>query len=98
MTELDLAGKRVLIREDLNVPLQNGAISDDTRIRASLPGIRHALSTGARLLLVSHLGRPSEGQFDEKESLAPVARRLSELLGMDVPLQRDWLDGVNIEP
>jgi phosphoglycerate kinase len=98
MTDLDLAGKRVLIREDFNVPLQNGAISDDTRIRASLPGIQHALSKGARLLLVSHLGRPSEGRFDEKESLAPVARRLSELLGVEVPLKRDWLEGVNVEP
>jgi phosphoglycerate kinase len=98
MTDLDLAGKRVLIREDLNVPLQDGAITDDTRIRASLPGIRHALSKGAGLMLVSHLGRPTEGQFDEKESLAPVARRLSELLGRDVPLKRDWLDGVRVEP
>ena len=98
MTDLDLAGKRVLIREDLNVPLQDGVITDDTRIRASLPGIRHALSKGARLMLVSHLGRPTEGQFDEKESLVPVARRLSELLGQDVPLKRDWLDGVSAEP
>jgi phosphoglycerate kinase len=98
MTDLDLAGKRVLIREDFNVPLQSGVIADDTRIRASLPGIKHALSKGARLLLVSHLGRPTEGQFDEKESLAPVARRLSELLGSEVPLKRDWLDGVSAEP
>ena len=98
MTDLDLAGKRVLIREDLNVPLQDGVISDDTRIRASLPGIRYALSKGARLMLVSHLGRPTEGQFDEKESLAPVAKRLSELLGQDVPLKRDWLEGVGVEP
>jgi phosphoglycerate kinase len=98
MTDLDLAGKRVLIREDLNVPLQDGVIGDDTRIRASLPGIRYALSKGARLMLVSHLGRPIEGQFDEKESLAPVAKRLSELLGQDVPLKRDWLEGVNVEP
>jgi len=98
MTDLDLAGKRVLIREDFNVPLQDGAISDDTRIRASLPGIEHALSKGARLLLVSHLGRPTEGQFDEKESLAPVARRLSELLGTEVPLKRDWLGGVSVDP
>ncbi len=98
MTDLDLADKRVLIREDFNVPLQDGAISDDTRIRASLPGIKHALSKRARLLLVSHLGRPTEGQFDEKESLAPVAKRLSELLGAEVPLVRDWLDGVSVEP
>ena len=98
MTDLDLAGKRVLIREDLNVPLQDCVIGDDTRIRASLPGIRYALSKGARLMLVSHLGRPTEGQFDEKESLAPVAKRLSELLGQDVPLKRDWLEGVGVEP
>ena len=98
MTDLDLAGKRVLIREDFNVPMQDGVITDDTRIRASLPGIRHALSKGARLLLVSHLGRPTEGQFDEKESLAPFAKRLSELLGTDVPLKRDWLDGVTVQP
>jgi phosphoglycerate kinase len=98
MTDLDLAGKRVLIREDLNVPLQDGIITDDTRIRASLPGIRHALAKGARVMLVSHLGRPSEGRFDEKDSLAPVARRLSELLGREVPLVRDWLDGVAVGP
>jgi phosphoglycerate kinase len=98
MTDLDLAGRRVLIREDFNVPLQDGAISDDTRIRASLPGIKYALSKGARLLLVSHLGRPTEGQFDEKESLAPVAKRLSELLGSEVPLKRDWLEGVTADP
>jgi phosphoglycerate kinase len=98
MSELDLANKRVLIREDFNVPLQDGVISDDTRIRASLPGIKAALAKKARLMLVSHLGRPTEGQFDEKESLAPVASRLSELLQIDVPLQRDWLDGVSVEP
>jgi len=98
MTDLDLAGKRVLIREDFNVPLQDGVITDDTRIRASLPGIKLALAKRARLLLVSHLGRPTEGQFDEKESLAPVAKRLSELLGTEVPLRRDWLDGVTAEP
>jgi len=98
MTDLDLAGKRVLVREDFNVPLEAGVISDDTRIRASLPGIRHALSRNARLMLVSHLGRPTEGQFDEKESLAPVARRLSELLDQDVALLRNWLDGVDVEP
>jgi phosphoglycerate kinase len=98
MTDLDLANKRVLIREDFNVPLQDGKIIDDTRIRASLPGIRHALERKARLMLVSHLGRPTEGKFDEKESLAPVAKRLSELLGQDVPLKRDWLNGVTAEP
>jgi phosphoglycerate kinase len=98
MTDVELAGKRVLIREDFNVPLHDGVISDDTRIRASLPGIQYALSKGARLLLLSHLGRPTEGQFDEKESLAPVARRLSELLGSEVALKRDWLDGVSVGP
>ena len=98
MTDLDLADKRVLVREDFNVPLEDGVITDDTRIRASLPGIRHALSKRARLMLVSHLGRPTEGQFDEKESLAPVAKRLSELLGEDVPLVRDWLNGVDVAP
>jgi phosphoglycerate kinase len=98
LTDLDLADKRVLMREDFNVPLQDGVISDDTRIRASLPGIRHALERRARVMLVSHLGRPTEGQFDEKDSLAPVAKRLSELLGQEVPLVRDWLDGVTVAP
>ncbi|HYC44231.1 MAG TPA: phosphoglycerate kinase [Burkholderiales bacterium] len=97
MTDVDLRGKRVLIREDFNVPLKDGAIADDTRIRAALPGIRHALERGARLMLVSHLGRPKEGVFEESESLAPVARHLSELLGTDVPLKRDWLDGVEVD-
>ena len=98
LTDLDLSNKRVLMREDFNVPLQDGVITDDTRIQASLPGIRLALSRGARVMVVSHLGRPTEGQFDEKESLAPVAKRLSELLGQEVPLERDWLDGVSVEP
>jgi phosphoglycerate kinase len=98
MSEVDLRGKRVLVRVDFNVPIQDGRITDDTRIRAALPGIRHALGQRARLMLVSHLGRPTEGQFDEKESLAPVAKRLSELLNMEVPLKRDWLDGVSAEP
>jgi phosphoglycerate kinase len=98
MSDLDLRDKRVLVRVDFNVPLQDGKISDDTRIRAALPGIKHALEQRARLMLVSHLGRPTEGQFDEKESLAPVAQHLSQLLGMDVPLKRDWLEGVSVEP
>jgi phosphoglycerate kinase len=98
MSEVDLRGKRVLVRVDFNVPIQDGRITDDTRIRAALPGIRHALGQRARLMLVSHLGRPTEGQFDEKESLAPVARHLSGLLGAEVPLERDWLNGVEVEP
>src|SRR4051812_18860973 len=98
MSEVDLRGKRVLIRVDFNVPLRDGRITDDTRIRAALPGIRQALGQRARLMLVSHLGRPTEGEFDEKESLAPVAKHLSGLLGVDVPLIRDWLNGVDVEP
>ena len=98
MSDFDLREKRVFMRVDFNIPIQDGKITDDTRIRASLPGIRHALSQRARLMLVSHLGRPAEGQFNEKESLAPVARHLSALLRTDVPLKRDWLDGVAVEP
>lgn len=96
MSDLDLAGKRVLIREDLNVPVKNGEVSDDTRIRASLATIRTAKEAGARVLLMSHLGRPEEGTFDESASLAPVARRLGELMGEPVRLERDWLDGVEV--
>ena len=98
MTDLDLRGKRVLIRVDFNVPAKDGKITDDTRIRAALPGIRHALAAGARLMLTSHFGRPKEGEFSEAESLAPVARHLSALLGVEVPLLRDWLGGVTVEP
>ena len=93
MEELDLRGKRVFIRADLNVPMEGDRITDDTRIRASVPAITTALDKGARLVMVtSHLGRPTEGKFDEKESLRPVAKRLAELLETDVPLIRDWLD------
>jgi phosphoglycerate kinase len=98
MSEVDLRGKRVLVRVDFNVPIQNGKITDDTRIRAAVPGIREALAQRARLMLVSHLGRPTEGEFSEKESLAPIARHLSGLLAEDVPLRRDWLEGVSVEP
>lgn len=98
MTELDLAGKRVLIREDLNVPVKDGRVTDDTRIVASLPTIRQAMQAGGRVMLLSHLGRPKEGEYDAAASLAPVAQRLSELLGTQVPVVRDWLNGVEVAP
>ena len=99
MSDLDLAGKRVFIRADLNVPQDDaGRITDDTRIRASLEGIRAALAQGAAVMVTSHLGRPKEGEFSEADSLAPVAKRLSELLGREVPLERDWIDGVEVQP
>jgi len=96
MTDLDLAGQRLLIREDLNVPLRDGAVADDTRLRAALPTIRHAIEAGARVLLMSHLGRPVEGEPDPQFSLAPVAAALEDLLGRPVPLVADWLDGVEL--
>jgi phosphoglycerate kinase len=98
MTDLDLRDKRVFIRVDFNVPIKDGAISDDTRIRAAIPGIQRALSQRARVMLTSHLGRPKEGEPTESDSLASVARHLSRLLGADVPLRKDWLDGVSVEP
>jgi phosphoglycerate kinase len=92
-------GRRVFIRADLNVPLDDaGRITEDTRVRASLPCIRMALDAGAAVMVTSHLGRPTEGQFKPEDSLAPVAQRLSELLGRDVPLRRDWVDGVDVAP
>jgi phosphoglycerate kinase len=96
MKEQDLRGKRVLIREDLNVPLKDGAVSSDARIRAALPSIEAALAAGARVILMSHLGRPVEGQFDAQFSLAPVAQHLSGLLGKPVNLVTDWRDGVDL--
>ena len=96
MTDLDLAGQRVLIREDLNVPVKDGKVTSDARIRASLPAMEHALKAGARVLVMSHLGRPKEGQYEAQYSLAPVAERLSELLGRPVRLVKDWLNGIEV--
>ncbi len=98
MTDLDLAGKRVLIRQDLNVPIDNGRITSEQRIVASLPTLQLALRKGAAVMVTSHLGRPKEGAWTEADSLAPVAKRLSELLGIDVPLVKDWVDGVEVRP
>jgi phosphoglycerate kinase len=98
MTDLDLEGKRVLIREDLNVPVADGRVTSDARIRAALPTIEAALDAGAAVMLVSHLGRPVEGEPDPGFSLQPVADRLGELLGRDVPLVSDWIDGVDVKP
>jgi phosphoglycerate kinase len=92
MTDLDLAGKRVLIREDLNVPVKNGKVTSDTRVRASLPTIEHAMKAGAKVMLMSHLGRPEEGVYDEAASMRPVAEHLSGLLGQQVRLVQDYLD------
>jgi phosphoglycerate kinase len=98
MEDLDLAGKRVLIREDLNVPVSDGRVTSDARIRAALPTIRMALEKGAAVIILSHLGRPVEGQPDPQFSLQPVADRLGELLGREVRLQSNWLGGVEISP
>ena len=92
-------GRRVFIRADMNVPQDDaGHITEDTRIRASVPCIRMALDAGAAVMVTSHLGRPTEGEFKPEDSLAPVAKRLAELLGRDVPLVRDWVDGVSVQP
>ncbi len=96
MTDLDLAGKRVLIREDLNVPVKDGKVTSDARIRAALPTLRMALDDGARVIVMSHLGRPTEGQYDPAFSMAPVADHLGGLLGRNVRLAKDWLDGVEV--
>jgi phosphoglycerate kinase len=98
MTDLDLRDKRVLIREDLNVPVQSGVVTSDARIRASLPTIQAAKNAGARVMLMSHLGRPEEGVYNEEFSLAPVAQRLSELLGYKVRFEKNWLEGVECAP
>ncbi|MDX1588063.1 MAG: phosphoglycerate kinase [Oleiphilaceae bacterium] len=93
MSDLDLSGQRVLIRQDLNVPLKNGRVSSDARIQASIPTIRLALAAGARVMLMSHLGRPTEGEYSDEFSMAPVAEHLGQLLGQSVRLVKDYLDG-----
>ncbi len=98
MSEVDLRGKRVFIRSDLNVPIEDGRITDDTRIRASVPAIKHALDQGAAVMVTSHLGRPTEGELRPEDSLAPVAERLSSLLKKPVALLRDWVDGADVQP
>lgn len=98
LSDVELRGKRVFIREDLNVPIQDGNVSSDARIRAALPTLRRAMDAGARVFVLSHLGRPDEGKYSEAYSLAPVAARLSELLGRSVPLRKDWLSGVDCAP
>jgi len=98
MQDVALAGKRVLIREDLNVPVKDGVVTSDARIRAALPTLQHALKAGAAVMVMSHLGRPEEGKPTAELSLAPVAARLSELLGRHVSLVKDWLEGVSVAP
>ncbi|MFI3195986.1 MAG: phosphoglycerate kinase [Methylococcaceae bacterium] len=98
MVDLDLAGKRVLIRQDLNVPVKNGQVTSDIRIQASVPTIEKALAAGAAVIVMSHLGRPVEGVYDDESSLKPVAERLSSLLGKPVRLEKDWLEGVTVAP
>lgn len=96
MTDMNLAGKRVLIREDLNVPVENGTVTSDARIRASLPTIQHAVDQGAKVMVMAHLGRPEEGCYAEEFSLRPVAERLASLLGYPVRLEKNWLDGCDV--
>ena len=96
MNDLDLGGQRVLIREDLNVPVKDGAVTSDARIRAALPTIKGAVEAGAKVILMSHLGRPTEGEYDAQYSLAPVAEHLTELLGQRVILVQDWRLGVEL--
>ena len=98
MSALDLAGRRVLIREDFNVPMKNGAVADDTRLRAALPTLKAARDAGATVMLMSHLGRPTEGQVESEFSLAPVAERLAELMGSEIEFRTDWIDGADFAP
>ena len=94
MTDLDLAGKRVLIRQDLNVPIKDGKVSSDKRIQASLPTIEYAMNAGAKVMVMSHLGRPTEGEYDEQFSLLPVGEHMAALLGHNVEMVKDWVNGV----
>jgi phosphoglycerate kinase len=96
MTDLDLNNQRVLIREDLNVPIKNGKVSSDARLKAALPTIKHALQAGAKVMVMSHLGRPSEGEYNQEFSLQPVANYLSDALGQEVKLVKDYLNGVEV--
>jgi len=98
MSDVDLRGKRVFIRADLNVPVEDGRVTDDTRIRASVPAIKQALEQGAAVMVTSHLGRPTEGELKPEDSLAPVAKRLAELLGRELPLIGNWVNGVDVKP
>jgi phosphoglycerate kinase len=98
MSDVDLRGKRVFIRADLNVPIEDGRITDDTRIRASVPAIEQALKQGAAVMVTSHLGRPNEGELKPEDSLAPIAARLSELLKTQIPVVKDWVNGVDVKP
>lgn len=97
MKDVDLKGKYVLIRQDLNVPIQDGEITSDVRIQASLPTIKQAVADGAKVMVMSHLGRPTEGQYEEQYSLAPVAARLTGLLGKDVSVVKEWREGITLE-
>ncbi|MEX1033629.1 MAG: phosphoglycerate kinase [Cellvibrionaceae bacterium] len=97
MQNLDLAGKRVLIREDLNVPVKNSKVTSDARLRAALPTLRQAMQAGAKVIVMSHLGRPTEGQYEEEFSLQPVANYLADLLNCEVPLVKDWRQGVELK-
>jgi phosphoglycerate kinase len=94
MTDLDLTGKRVLIREDLNVPIKDGKVTSDARIRAALPTIQHALDAGAKVILMSHLGRPTEGEYSQDFSMAPVALHLGKLLGKTIRVEQSWANGL----
>lgn len=97
MTDLDLAGKRVLIREDLNVPVSDGNVTSDARIRAALPTIQHAVAAGAKVILMSHLGRPTEGEYNSDFSMKPVAKYLTDILGQQVRLEQSWTSGLELE-